>query len=432
MSEFNFRVSEHAGKAKETPPATDAQDQPQKPEVENQEPDTTENDAPAAEESTQQLDEPAAPEVAGGAEPALKEGEEEDDPEDSEIVKEQGGTVKEDPEGAPEVESESKKAEDDYRKSIEARLYQESGGKIKSFDEYMEYTNKLGEMYNELANKKPEINAETIQEINAKLKEERGYSLSEALEWQEKDIKSMPASEKLLWSMKAEDEVGHTDAWYKQRLSKYNILDKPEAEIKEMIEDGEISAREIEDLRIERDDKLHRADKILEKYKQSFDLNVNFEPKPSAEADKESQLAEEQRAAEVRAAVSDSLKSLDKVEFEVNLPDELGSHTIAIPVSDAAKHDLMDTEDRFFLAKRYTGEDGKFNFQALHRDLFIARNADKIVKEAALRASAEAEKRRIAKKDNVHVERDRRKVAEPKNTGMAEAGRRLAERFGRS
>src|SRR5690606_20091138 len=140
-------------------------------------------------------------------------------------------------------------------------------------------TAKLNELYQEAVTKKPQITSETIQEINKKLQEEKGYSLAEALEWQQKDVKAMPTGEKLLWSMKAEDQVGHTDAWYQEKLSRFEVLDKTEAEIQEMIEDEQISAREIKSLRVERDDMLHRADKILEKYKQTFDLNINFDPK---------------------------------------------------------------------------------------------------------------------------------------------------------
>lgn len=399
----------------ETPPATAEQEGTQNPEAATSE---DKPEAPAAEETSQNTDETATEEVAGGAE----SGNETETQEATET-----GTESEEPEPAPEQKS----ASEDYRKEIETRLYKESGGKIKTLDDHLAYTAKLQEMYQEAVSKKPSISSETIQEINKKLQEEKGYSLTEALRWQETDVKSMPVSEKLLWSMKAEDSVGHTDAWYQQKLSRFEVLDKSQDEIKEMIEDEQISAREIESLRVERDDMLHRADKILEKYKQSFDINVNFDTKPSAEADQQRQLAEEQRAAEARAAISESLKNFDKVEFEVNLPNELGNHKIAIPVSDAAKHDLLDTEDRHFLNKWYGSKDGTFDFKTMQKHLYQGRNTDKIVQQAVIQAVAEAEKRRVAKKDNVQVDKDRRPAATEGKTPHSVAAERLSGKFGR-
>jgi hypothetical protein len=423
---MNFpKISDTTGvrqENEETPPAAAEQEVTQNPEAATPEPET---EVPAAEETSPNQDETATEEVAGGAE----SGNETETREASELTEDREAETK--PEEGKSEEPQPP-ASDDFKRSLESRIYQESGGKIKDVDGFLEYTKKLGEMYNELANKKPSVNAETIQEINKKLQEEKGYSLSEALMWQEKDIKSMPTSDKLLWSMKAEDEVGHTDAWYQQKLSKFEVLDKPESEIQEMIEDEQISAKEIEDLRVERDDMLHRADKILEKYKQSFDLNVNFDPKPSAEADEQRRLAEEQKAAEARAAISESLKSFDKVEFEVNLINDLGDHKIAIPVSDADKHDLLDTEDRHFLNKWYGGKDGKFDFQTMQKHLYQGRNTDKIVQQAVTQALAEAEKRRIAKKDNVQVDKERRAATPEGKSPYSQVASRLAEKFGRS
>lgn len=425
---MNFpKMSDHTGvrqetpENQETPPAAAEQEGTRNPEAATPEPET---EVPAAEQTSPNQDETATEEVAGGAE----RGNETETQETPETEAPEAETKSEEPETAPEQKS----ARDDYRREIETRLYKESGGKIKNLDDHLAYTAKLQEMYKEAVEKKPSVNSETIQEINKKLQEEKGYSLAEALKWQETDVKSMPASDKLLWSMKAEDEVGHTDAWYQQKLSKFEVLDKSDAEIQEMIEDEQISAREISNLRVERDDMLHRADKILEKYKQSFDLNVNFDPKPSAEADQQRQLAEEQKAAEARAAISESLKSFDKVEFEVNLPNELGNHKIAIPVSDADKHDLLDTEDRHFLNKWYGSKDGKFDFQTMQKHLFQGRNTDKIVQQAVIQAVAEAEKRRIAKKDNVQVDKERRAATPEGKSPWAESASRLAEKFGRS
>jgi len=322
-------------------------------------------------------------------------------PDEGNVNEQQSGEKVELPEGAKVVEPEESQSE---RAALENRIFEMTGGKTKDINEYLEMTSGLQQKVEELSNQKPAVTAETIFEFNKKLQEEKGYDLVTALKWQNTDVDSLSETQRIDYALRVENP-DRSEAWYNAKKKRLDIANLDEATLEEKIEDSEITAREAEEIKVERDDLLHRSKKLLSEYKDSFDLNINFETSNPAKA--EPDRPDPEKVAKVRAELSQATGKIKTEIVDLDLPLSLGKQQLEISYSDVEKNKVLETTSPDWPSKRYGKEDGGVDFDKMMRDRHRMMNFDTIIKRVAESSAAAAVKAYEKSRDNITVDKEK-------------------------
>jgi hypothetical protein len=304
----------------------------------------------------------------------------------------------------PEDSQAQPNALSDERAAIENQIFQITNGKTKNVKDYVEMTKGMGAELEELKNKKPVVNAETIKAYNAKLKEEKGYDLGEALKWQNTDIDAMNQDQKLDYALRIENP-DMSEAWYKDRKERLNLSAMDENQLKDIIDDGDYTQREIKDLQLERENLLHKSQKLLKDYKESFDFNINFEG--NANPNTNERQVDPERVAKIRADMSQAIGEVENEMIDIDLPMSLGKTQLEVRYTEAEKNPVIDTVDPSWAQNRYGNEDGSVDFSKMMRDRFRMMNYESTVKRAVESGIAAYVKKYEASRDNIQTNKEK-------------------------
>jgi hypothetical protein len=292
---------------------------------------------------------------------------------------------------APPAEPE-KPIEQPQVNPIEAFIAEVSGGKAKTADEYKAL----------LSNQKPPtpiINHQTLLELDSKLRAEKNIGISDIVFWNSLDVAKLPEKDKMAYALKAQ-HADEPQSFIDMQIKRLSKLDDPT--LSEQIEEGTVSQSEVEQLRVERDRLLHKADRILLDYKKNFEIEIAQQQQQSAPS--------EDAIAKAKLAYTEAASKLDKEIVQVKLPLELGEATLELPLTDADKESLNRFAEPGKAMQRYVKEDGSIDHGMIARDNYRIQNFDRIVQTMVQNAAAEAVARYQKSRDNVTDPKEKRLV----------------------
>ena len=273
---------------------------------------------------------------------------------------------------------------------LEARLFQETDGRVKDVDGLLlEY-----KQLQEAVAKKPTINRAILKEVSDKLQAEKGFNLQTALFWQNLDVSSLSDDKKVAWTLQVENN-DRSPEWIAHEVAKFDKLKLSEEEVTEAIDNNEFTKKEYDEARVAFADLAHRSEKSLEKHKERYEINANFDPQQAPQQG----LSEEQLAKE-KASFASALKGFDKEEVEIDLPMGLGKETISVKIDDQYKQSIIADFDPANFPKEYKSESG-IDYARFVRDMTRTKNFDKIVKRMLENSAAGIIKAYEKSRDNI-------------------------------
>ncbi len=343
-------------------------------------------------------------------------------PEESEVI--EANADEEEPKA--EVDPEKKvepKADDSFRAELENKIRQLTDGKTTSVDDFLQEVGQL----REAANKKPTVTAETIEAYDAKLREEKGYGLLDALRWKEKDVEKMSDQEKMQYHFRINNPT-KPNGWVEFQMEKFDVLNKTKEELAEMVEEEKITPQQLRELQVERDTILHESVEMLKKHKEGFDLNINFEAEEAAKASSPQATQEQIEAA--RRDLSKALDGFTTESVEVDLPMNMGPVKLQYSFKEDQKSESWKSFNQDWIKSRYYDEEGKPNHALMVQDRVRTQHFDSIVKSMVKAGVAAAIKKYEASRDNIQRDKDKPERVAEKNTAPSELDLQFKQRYG--
>lgn len=323
----------------------------------------------------------------------------------------------------PKEEAPSKKPDESYRAELENKIREATEGKTTSVDDFLQEYNQL----KEAANKKPVVNAETIEAYDAKLREEKGYGISDVMRWKDKDIDNMSEREKMQYHYRLNNPT-KPDSWVNYQMEKFDILNKSKEKLAEMIEDDEITQQQLRELQVERETILHESTDLLKKHKEGFDLNVNFETEEAAK-ERGPQVSPEQIEA-ARRGLSQAFSGLKTETVEVNLPMNMGPAKLQYSLKEDQLNESWKTFDPEWIKSRYYNEKGEANHEMMARDRIRTLHFDSIVSSMVKAGVAAAIKKYEASRDNIQRDKERSTTVPEKSSAPSDMDNQFKQMYG--
>lgn len=385
---------------KETQPEEPKSEDPPKEEPPKEEPE----EKPKAEEHKEEPAKEEKPEDAAPEAMVIEANEDPAPPEDK------GGEPVENPEAS-------------YKAELENKIREATEGKTTSIDDFLQDYNQL----KEAANKKPLVNAETIEAYDAKLREEKGYGIADVMRWKNKDIDSMSEREKMQYHYRLNNPT-KPDSWVNYQMEKFDILNKSKEELAEMVEDDKITQQQLRELEVERETILHESSDLLKKHKDGFDLNVNFETEEAAK-ERGPQVSPEQIEA-ARRGLSQAFSGLKTETVEVDLPMNMGPAKLQYSLKEDQLNESWKTFDPEWIKSRYYNEKGEANHEMMARDRIRTLHFDSIVSSMVKAGVAAAIKKYEASRDNIQRDKERSTTVPEKNSAPSDMDNQFKQMYG--
>lgn len=274
--------------------------------------------------------------------------------------------------------------------------------------------------------KESTLTGENLFELLDKQSEEHfGLTYSELVAWQNTDYDSMSERDVLAEKMEMEDpEITRDEIDFE--LAKYDLLNKTQDEIAEMIDDKEISQREYDILKNEFNRSVRLGRSSLKKFRdENIDLS-KISVNTQAQKQEQYQPTEE----EVNKSKEDMRADLNGFSnLKMNVGDKDGN-SVNFKIDDSEKDSLVDTlSDPSWLAKRWTNEDGSTNKNRAYMDAYIIQNVNKMLKAAYSEGIAKGAKETVVNEDNITLGNAKPVPSSGKKDPLAEAGDKLAQNY---
>lgn len=327
-------------------------------------------------ESQENKTEETKEEVESKTETEEKTEEVKDDKETSEEKKEEGEESKSEKEydSSEETKEESKEKQDEESEegSNETEEEERSLNKISELtDGEFESEEDIVEAYKELNSK---ISGTTlIEQLNSQVEEihGEGISFADVMEYKNKDFDSMNEIDLIVENLYLQDP-DITDAEIRAELRQFDLLNKSESEIEEMIEDEVITKDKVEDLRA----KLVRESRLAKTALKGFQDEINIDdleissPKQPKEEPEQQQPSKE----EIEAMVKKYNQTIDSLKEEVvQVGTDKEPHELKLAISDedrkGIKEFLSGDETQSWSQKRWFNDDGTVNIDLLATDV---------------------------------------------------------------
>ena len=364
------------------------------------------------EEVVEEKPEDAKPEEVVEEKPEETEEEKPKEKEDEE----KPGEVK--PEEVEEEKPEEEKPEDITEdKSSLNDISELTGGKYKTPEE-------LNEALEVAERLKPMDGVSVLEQINSKVEEKfgEGYTLSDILTYKSRNFDEADAFDVLKEHLMLKDP-DVTEAEINAELRPFDLLRKSEAEIEELIEDGDITKAQVEDLqaKLVRETRIARGD--LKEFQSELnidDLEVYSQSQPTEQPN---QRSKEQLEADLEyyESVIDNKTAL---EIEVGSKDD--PHTVKYEIDDKDREGISDfmsngENGEAWIQKHWMNEDGTINMDKLSDHILKINNYEKHIKIAYNEGLTKGGSKEVKEISNIDF-----KEGSPKSTpedGLSEAAK---------
>lgn len=234
-----------------------------------------------------------------------------------------------------------------------------------------------------------------FEQFEDQAQEKFGLSFNEVISWKNTDYTSMNE-----WDVLTEYEQMRdpdvTDSEIENELYQFDILKKSEAEIAEMIEDGELTDREYKGIQSKFSRKVRAARQELSEFRD----NLNFDDfKVSSQRQEVYKPTQEEIDANMKQ-MQQELNSLTKLRM--NLGGKDSPVNLDFNVSDEERSNLLNTlSNQNWLVDRWANEDGSINKNKAYRDSYILMNHSKMIKSAYSEGLARGAKQTVVNEDNI-------------------------------
>ena len=274
-------------------------------------------------------------------------------------------------------EQDDEPAEIDTSSLIRDEIKKATGDQFSSAEE-------LNEAYNNL--RETESGKSYVERLNEAVENEygEGATFADVVEYKSRDFDNMDDLSILEEHLEKTYE-GITSEQIEAHMRPYALLNKSDAEIAELIEDGEVTKVQLGDLEARLTRKAMDARSELKEFQDS--INIDELQISSPKIADEVVPAESEADANARLERYDSIiSSMPDSTFEVGDKENPVSFTLQKTdedrngVSEFLKGDNLNGVERNFINKNWTNEDGSVNFEKLSKDVFKIINYDRDVK----------------------------------------------------
>lgn len=347
-------------------------------------------------------------------EEASSESNEEDNSEENEANEneEDGSTLSYD-ESGNEINSQEVETEEiDHSSLIEDEMRRATGDVFKSPDEFVEAYNGLLET----------VSGKTyLDNLNEAAASEygEGVSFSDLVEYKNRDFDNM--DDLSVVSESIEKEFGDiTPEQLEAHMRPYALLKLSDKRIGELIEDGEVTQTQVDDLKARLTRKAMTARSELKGFQDSINIDeLEISSPEIADTTPTPQESEADRVARLEA-YNQVITSMPGNTFEFGTSEDPKSFTIEKTdedrngVSDFLKGDTFNGVDRNFIDRHWTNEDGSVNIQKLSEDMYKVINYERDVKLGIAHGKSEKSKE---VKDINNINFDKRDSGGSQNDG---------------
>jgi len=234
-----------------------------------------------------------------------------------------------------------------------------------------------------------------FEQFENQAQEKYGLSFNEIVSWKNTDYNSMNEWD-ILTEYEQMNDPEISDSEIENELYEFEILKKSEAEIAEMIEDGDISERELKGIQSKFSRKVRSARQELSEFRDSLGFD-DF--KVSAQQQEVYKPTQEDIDASIKQ-MEQELNSLTKLRM--NLGGKDSPVNLDFNVSNEERATMLDTlKNPNWLANRWANEDGSINKNKAYRDSYILMNHSKMIKSAYSEGLARGAKQTVVNEDNI-------------------------------
>lgn len=346
-----------------------------------------------------------------------KEETESSEEEKSEDAKETEGSSNEEKEG--DLVEEDKKEEEEQEES-------ESAQDVKSEDRSLNNISELTEgkydsvesMYEALQEKQDSLQgSNVIEQMNAQIEDKfgEGITLSDVISFQSKDFDSMDSIDILTEHLQLNDpEISEREI--RSELRPFKLLSKTKEELDEMIEDGDLTEDELEDLEAALDRKVRVAKRDLKNFQSEVnidDLEV-YSPQQGVEQPNQKSQEELEKDAEYYES---RINQFSGEDLEVGTKDD--PHQLKFEVTEEDRNGIRDflangENGESWINRRWTMEDGRVNMDKLSEDINKMINYERNIKIAFTQGKTAGASKEIKDISNIDFSEGKSK---PKSDG---------------
>jgi hypothetical protein len=238
-----------------------------------------------------------------------------------------------------------------------------------------------------------------------------GVTFADVVEYKSRDFDSWSNIDLIKENLYREDP-GITDAEIAAELREFDLLNKSETEIAELIEDEVISQANVDDLQAKLLRKGRAAKNDLKAYQDSLDIDnlMVSTPKQTTQEEQPQGPTEEEVKAK-QEALNKSINDFSEIQVEVGTKDD--SSQVKFEISDEDRNGIRDFltgesegKQRNWLDKRWMNDDGTINNGKLSQDVYKILNYDRDVKIGYTQGKAAGVKEEVKETDNINMKKD--------------------------
>jgi hypothetical protein len=294
---------------------------------------------------------------------------------------------------APVAEDKKEVLEDEPEQIDNSSLIREEISK--ATDGQFNSVEEMNQAYNDVL--AAESGKSYLEKINDAVEAEygEGVSFSDLVEYKSKDFDSMDSMDVLVEQLQLTDsEISEEEIAAEMRP--FNLLNRSETEIAELIEDGQFTQDTVDDLsaRLMRKARIARAE--LKTFQESIDID-NLEVSNPKLSDKKPTGATEEEKQAYLERYDSAIETLSEFKFDVGSKDAPEEFSFQVTdddrngVTEFLKGDNKDGADRDFIQKNWA-ENGEVDLEKLSKDMYKVVNYERDIKRAYANGKSEVSK----------------------------------------
>ncbi len=242
-----------------------------------------------------------------------------------------------------------------------------------------------------------ETGSSYLKKINDAVEEEygEGVTFSDLVEYKARDFKNMHDLDILEEHLNFKDG-NISEAVINAEMRPFALLMKSKSEIDELIEDGEITQTEVDDLSARLTRKAYGARNELMEYQESINIDNLEISSPKVTEKPVPEVSEEEREANLeryRVAID----GFSEVKLNLGTKEDPSEFTQQVTeddrkgITDFLSGDSVDGVQRDFIQKNWT-KDGNVDMEKLSRDMYKVINYERDMKRAYANGKSEVSK----------------------------------------
>jgi hypothetical protein len=275
---------------------------------------------------------------------------------------------------------------------------------------------------------KPMDGVSVMEQLDKQIEERfgEGYTLSDVLTYKSKDFREMDSFDVLKEHLYLKDpEI--TDAEIRAEFRPFNLLNKSEGEIAQMIEDEVITQDEIDDLEAALSRKVRVAREDLEEFQSELnidDLQIYSKTEPVEQPNQKSQEELEADAKRYESVID----NLEKTTLDVGTKED--PHQLTFEPDDKDREGVREflangKEGESWIQKHWMEKDGTINMNKLSEDILKINNYERDIKIAFNQGLTKGGSKEVKDISNIDFKGGDKEVAP--SDGLSEAARVVNE-----